>query len=113
MAGLRFRGWQIWYKDGTHVTSREHRRQDIPRRGFIMGLAFFHEKDRTTHKRYRNTVHGTDYYVLGDGFFFETLLKPEEAKARYPGATILAGAWTTDEKFKRVFDYAVKGQRDV
>lgn len=89
-------GWRVWYEGVVH-DSRATRWEDLPADG-VQVVMLYHEGGT------RRVMQGNDFYWRWRSDFGMVYAhgdeRPEEA--RYPGASVLRGKWTSDENLKRI-----------
>ncbi len=90
-------GWRVWYDDGRVIDARQAPWEALPADG--VQLVMLYHAGGT-----RRVMQGNEYYWRWRSDFglvyAHADTRPDEA--RYPGAVILRGKWTSDENLARI-----------
>ena len=94
-------GWKVRYEDGRVFSSRTSVWSELPADGAINVIKFQDELG-SDGKPTRQILEGYSYYFRqvttgGGEILGATEDTPAEIEARYPGAVVLRGKWTTEE----------------
>jgi hypothetical protein len=93
--------WRIWYTDNRLFDSDAgHTIDDLPRDG-VLYVRIDHPDTPGKHR----VMGQCDWYwhdPVKNIWASDSRQTPEEIKARYPGAILLRGKWTSDEEIARI-----------
>lgn len=97
-------GWRAWFTGGLRFDSAAHSWGDLPDDGCLAIRLYF---DEVLHgNRLSRTCSGSDFYwrsVSAEGdIYAHSNDTREDIEARYPGAVICRGQWTSDAEIQRV-----------
>lgn len=103
-------GWRAWFKGGSTFDSVQTKPEDLPKTGCLLVMIYF-EPERNN-RRYNN---GSDLYfwqqVDGDVIIGSTgsnnAMGVADLVAKYPGAVVIEGEWTTDAEMAQITDLAM------
>ena len=99
-------GWRVWFKGGAKFDSASSAWSGLPTTGVLAVQVYF--LPTRTNRRYMS---GDDLYFRqevagGDAIYGSTgrddSMTEAEVIAKYPGAVVLAGEWTTDAEMAAV-----------
>lgn len=98
-------GWRAWFKGGGTFDSATTAWANLPRTGCLLVMVYFLPKRST--RRYMN---GSDFYfrqevgedVIIGSTGYNSTMTAADVVARYPGAVVLEGEWTTDAEMSTV-----------
>lgn len=97
--------WRVWYVGGDTIEGRSFAAwKRLPDDG-VLTVMLWHG-DGT-----RRVEQGNDsYFATPDGVFGHNDETVEQIEARYPGASVKRGMWTTDAEMARVAAEAIEAQ---
>ena len=100
-------GWRVYYTDGREYDSTETSWADLPDDGVLL-LRLYYDRHTDGGVRYTKSLSGDDHYfhVPGTALFGCNNDPIDEIEARYPGAIVKRGMWTTQDDMWRVKDAA-------
>lgn len=105
MDGQQVARWRVWYIGGDTTEGRSFAEwQALPDDG-VLTVMLWHQ-DGT-----RRVEQGNDsYFATPDGVYGHNDETVEQIEARYPGASVKRGMWTTDAEMARVAAEAIEAQ---
>lgn len=94
--GLPVQAWEVYYKDGSIYTSKNHSWEDIPVDG-VLGVIWWHGLHaKGIRKKTLST--GMDYYFYKNSHLWGDTNDFEEVKE----GSYKRGIWTTDEHYEEI-----------
>ena len=96
--------WRAYYTDDRAFASTETPWRDLPDDGVLLVRLYYDEFTRGGDVRYTKSLSGDDHYfhVPGTDLFGCNNDPIPEIRARYPGAVVKRGKWTTHAEMQRV-----------
>ncbi len=93
--------WNIWYDDGTQISSEDCSWQEAPVDGVLIVMEYLPDGKKMVHM-------GSDYYMMLDGTLIDFSLVHLDRHLRHgvPRGSMKFGRWATDEMWERVHEQA-------
>ena len=105
MSELAVARWRVWYVGGRVRNGRTFGAwKRLPDDGVLTVMLWFDDGTRRVEQ-------GNDsYFATPEGVFGHNDETAEQIEARYPGASVKRGMWTTDAEMHRVAAEAIEAQ---